>query len=1032
MRLIDVETLELKEFHGDNIPLYAILSHTWGAVKDEVSFHDIETGKIEKSGIGLMKLKGCCNQAKKDGLGYAWIDTCCIDKTNSVELGEAINSMFRWYKKAVICYAYLSDVPSGDSYWDSGSKFFSSRWFRRGWTLQELLAPQELCFYDQTWATIGTKREISGEIETITGIPRRFLAGWDLHEASVAQRMSWAAKRETTREEDITYCLLGLFDVIMPMIYGEGDKAFSRLQEAIIKKTRDDSILAWGLDPAVSMPSKSTDVLSAGILASAPSDFANCGRIILRKQDDMHANPFDISGGRLRVQLSLHVTSTGDTYGLLNCGPDHDAEQVVGIPLYKVISSDEYLRPQGRYPALFSKTASSVLMEAIRIQMEHQSRTSEAMSRRYWFYIDGYKKINLKLIDDYPPNDWKKGSAMIAKANDTDENITRRYLARFRTQSEGSQDFIVLLEVEIQGLQIEPRCHVMTSSRDTTLEDFSQRLIYMRPEAFGKQTASNGNLNLKVVVKEDQVAQEPRFIVELARASSSMVATVDANLELEQIDLKLKFVRLLQDEDQVRQETERLDQQREEEMAALDQLRERLAVVQESLRKLSEEEKFLINGLEQGTQHVDLLTDRCSEARQQQHKLSAQESDIQQRLDELDTNEAPENWLEMIIKTQLDAGEIGRGAVKSEYNSNDQPALLWAVRNGHEAVVRLLIEKGADVEGKDMAGWTPLGAAIYNRQEAMVQLLIGRGANIEAKNKSGSTRLILAAYNGYEAIVRLLIEKGANIEARNKDGWTPLVAAVDGGHTAIVQLLIEKGADIEAKTNNGSTLIGLAANSGYEAIVRLLIEKGANIEAENKDGWMPLAAAVGGGHTATVQLLIDKGANIEARINDSRTPLLLATDIGHEAIVRLLIEKGANIEAENKEGRTSLLLAADIGHEAIVRLLIEKGANIDAKDKDGWMPLAAAVYGGYMAVVQLLINEGADIEAKTNHGRTPLVLARDTGHQTIAHLLIKEGADVEAKTDNTFNPAIYGGQTVVRPPLIEKSSKKGLRQRLFR
>jgi hypothetical protein len=151
--------------------------------------------------------------------------------------------------------------------------------------------------------------------------------------------MSWAAKRETTRKEDIAYCLLGIFRISMPIIYGgDGDQAFSRLQEEIMKKLEDDSILAWGLNLAESIPSKSADVVSAGILATAPSDFANCGRIVLRQQDATPINTFDISGGRLRVHLSLHTTSAGEIYGLLNCGPEHNTEQVVGIPLNKAVS----------------------------------------------------------------------------------------------------------------------------------------------------------------------------------------------------------------------------------------------------------------------------------------------------------------------------------------------------------------------------------------------------------------------------------------------------------------------------------------------------------------------------------------------------------------------------------------------------------------------------------------------------------------------------------------------------------------------
>ncbi|KAH7161826.1 heterokaryon incompatibility protein-domain-containing protein [Dactylonectria macrodidyma] len=708
MHLINVETLRLETFVGDNIPPYAILSHTWGADEEEVSFEDIWSGNLEKPGNRAEKLKGCCNQAKEDHLEYAWIDTCCIDKKSSKELDEAINSMFQWYKKASICYTYLSDVPHGDDSWDPGSKFFSSRWFQRGWTLQELLAPEELRFYNREWISIGRRRDMSNEVERITGISREFLLGWeDFRKAGVAQRMSWAAKRKTSRKEDSAYCLLGIFDVTMPMIYGEGDRALSRLQQEIMKITGDHSILAWGLDTAEYTPSNSAGVISAGILATAPSDFANCGHIVPRKQDATPINTFDISSGRLRMHLSIHTTSAGETFGLLNCGPEHNAEQVVGIPVYKAVSgaaTGEYLRPQGRSSVLLPRTATRISTKHIHIQMGRQNRAHEAMGRRLWLHIDGHQKMNLE-EEIYPPVHWEKARTLIAEANDSDgqPNITRRYLARFRTQGERSQDVIVVLEFEMHGLQPQARCHVMTSSRDTALEDLFQNFIYLRPEALGKQATSNGKLNVEVTVKEEQVAQEPMFVVRLAPASNSLEAPVDANWELYQVNLKLEFVRILQKEDQVRLETRRLAQQRDKEMATLDRMRERLAVIEEDLRKLGEEKRALSDGVEEGAQQVDELTNRLNEGRQQQDEWSRRESEIQRRLDELETKQGPGNWLETTIKTQLGTGQIGRGlkdagdldprAVESGHNIDSQTPLLWAVMNRHEAVVRLLREK---------------------------------------------------------------------------------------------------------------------------------------------------------------------------------------------------------------------------------------------------------------------------------------------------------------------------------------------------
>ncbi|KAN0072353.1 hypothetical protein V8E54_009282 [Elaphomyces granulatus] len=228
---------------SDKIPRYAILSHTWGA--QEISFKDMIDG-AHKTKPGYDKIQFCGEQAKRDGLQYFWIDTCCIDKSSSTELHEAINSMFRWYRDAAICYVYLADVSrpafeaddkSSQLLWESS--FRKSRWFARGWTLQELVAPAAVEFFSREGEQLGNKRSLERHIHEVTGIPVRALRGNPLYDFSVPERMSWAEKRETTRKEDKAYSLLGIFDVHMPLIYGEGrEKAFKRLREEIDKASK--------------------------------------------------------------------------------------------------------------------------------------------------------------------------------------------------------------------------------------------------------------------------------------------------------------------------------------------------------------------------------------------------------------------------------------------------------------------------------------------------------------------------------------------------------------------------------------------------------------------------------------------------------------------------------------------------------------------------------------------------------------------------------------------------------------------------
>ena len=261
MRLINTETFDLKAF-GSRPPPYAILSHTWG--EEEVTFQDISDMWAARKKKGFAKIKRCCRQALRDGYDWVWVDTCCIDKTSSAELSETINSMYKWYERAMKCYAFLEDVflrpgdaelaalerPDGfgNSSEDARHPLFASRWWRRGWTLQELIAPFDVEFYNAYWERLTSKRACKAIINSATGIALPVLDhSAPLSSVCAAERMSWASQRVTTREEDMAYCLLGILDVNMPLLYGEGgQRAFQRLQEQFIAATEDYTLFLWG------------------------------------------------------------------------------------------------------------------------------------------------------------------------------------------------------------------------------------------------------------------------------------------------------------------------------------------------------------------------------------------------------------------------------------------------------------------------------------------------------------------------------------------------------------------------------------------------------------------------------------------------------------------------------------------------------------------------------------------------------------------------------------------------------------------
>ena len=778
MRLIDVETFRLRTFVGKNIPPYAILSHTWGPDNEEVSFQDITTGKFESRGDGTRKLKGCCLQAKRDGFAYAWIDTCCINKDSSTELSEAINSMFRWYAEAGMCYAYLTDVSPGNDHRDGLSSFFASRWFRRGWTLQELLAPEEVRFFDSDWGLIGTKEDYSHEIELITGIPRHFLLGWDdFRQASVAQRMSWAACRETTRIEDMAYCLLGIFDITMPMIYGEGDRAFRRLQHEIIRACLDHSILAWGLGLDEFGPSDgSTDVASAGAMAKTPAEFAKCGNLVTRKTSNSLSAIELVAGGCLSVHLFLYTSETGNLYGLLNCGPENNSHQVAGVPLCKVAAtteSNEYFRLPTTCSLILDSPPSTYSLEPIRLQLEPQSRAPKATSRRCWLSIYGYKKIGLELESVWPLVFWEKGRAMIAK--DIGNALAPSFcVVRFRAKSESeeAQDLVVILGME--PTTNEPQetmfgLRVMALSRTimVPLRQLPTLLPYFHDETlFDHHVATIGNLCVRVAVETRLVAQEPVFVMRLAQDRGPPKPSLWADKALQFALDMTGFIHALMEEEIFLYSFKRVHQRKDAVATHLAEVTTQLSDVQQQLEKLQAKKKNLSEARDIAQALLEIREVWLVQERQELDLVSARVSLLQHRIEQAAWVEN-DQWFGNLVKRQLELGDLNLEpqdkqvfGIKQVGGTEGIPPLTWAAITGCKTIGRLLLEKGADVEIKIAGGWTPLLLAAYKGRCEFVKLLLDQGADSQATNEEGATALQCAQDQQHGDIVELLEARG--------------------------------------------------------------------------------------------------------------------------------------------------------------------------------------------------------------------------------------------------------------------------------
>lgn len=326
MRLLNTRTLEFEEFFESNVPKYLILSHRWEG--KETTFQAFSTGRHlppDEASAGIKKIRDFCGIALKAKYDWCWVDTCCIDKMSSAELTEAINSMWSWYARADSCFVYFSDVFAADAR-SLRDLLQGSMWFTRGWTLQELLAPRKQRFFDANWTFLGHRNEykIREALSTITRIPSNYFGKIEaIRSATIAERMRWVSMRNTSRSEDLAYCMLGIFGIKMPLIYGEGFEAFLRLQTEIIKINDDESIFGW----------TNSKCSQSGLLASHPRCFADSRCSDFQLKTWINRPPFGMTNKGIELEIWASKSDREQSEMLLpiNCAVENQGWIVIKL-----------------------------------------------------------------------------------------------------------------------------------------------------------------------------------------------------------------------------------------------------------------------------------------------------------------------------------------------------------------------------------------------------------------------------------------------------------------------------------------------------------------------------------------------------------------------------------------------------------------------------------------------------------------------------------------------------------------------------
>ncbi|KAJ4321942.1 hypothetical protein N0V94_002654 [Neodidymelliopsis sp. IMI 364377] len=886
---------------GDKIPPYAILSHTWKEGQ-EVTFNDLRNlDNVEdndaKNKEGYGKIRFCAQQAQKDGLDYFWVDTCCIDKSNSSELQEAINSMFHWYQNAKKCYVYLSDVEKNaldDDDDDDESAFKKSRWFARGWTLQELLAPASVEFFSKEGARLGDKESLKHIVQKITGIPIDALSGKHVSEFSKNALKRLRKEIQESGEDDAS-----------APVNDTGTRCRSR-KETLAK------ICQW-----LSAPDPSTNYHKAHKQRQAETGLwllQSASFTAWKENAGSRLWLYGIPGcGKTILSSTIIETLLQHCHDDINMvtvyfyfdfnDPQKQNPELLLHSLFYQLLQHSLIMPKG-VDALFSSCGNGQRQPSMHALLEVMLQVIQQFTHVY---------IVLDALDECTQrSELMDVLATIAKWEL--QNLHLLMTSRRERDIESSlgdylgEDDAICLQSDVVDKDIQQYVQQRLSS-DKSLEKWKKdesvreeiEATLMR-EAHGIEEDSEYALRILQWLTFSARPLSPEEIAEAVAVDVTRDSAFDRDdvLEdpLESLDICSSLVTLTMD-DETGRRIIALAHYSVQEYLVSDRIRLGQA------KAYSMQEAVCQHAITQGPD-IDAKNNKYGDAL---HTASfhGQEQVVRVLLDKgANVNAQSEFYgsalqaasskgYTQIVKTLLD-----RGANVNAEGGYCGFALQAASNKGHEHVVELLLERGAEVNAEGGRYGHALQAAALGDHKQVVKILLDRGADANVMGEHYSA-LQTASRNGYEQVVKILLDRGANIDV-DYEGYSVLEAAGEGGNVQIVKMILDRGADVNAQGGNQyGNALQAASQGGHKDAVRLLLHRGADINMQGGHYGTALQAASQEGHEQVVKLLLNRGADVNAQGGGLyRTALQAALAYGHKQVVRILLEAGAQ-QAEEEE-----------------------------------------------------------------------------------------------------------------------------------